>query len=160
MLAAVGLALAIIDFTGLTRAVETLLDAARLRLQEVAEWLWRNLVVRFARSLNEWDIDKASILLKVAVLGLYTSALYLFGRFFIEIVLQVPEAWSQGYGAVLILLAMIIYVGALMLPGVLIAAWLAAYLLWGLFHILNMPRKGIVGSIALLVAVADYYYRG
>ena len=159
MLATIGLVLAVIDFTGLTDWVERGLDWARVRLQ--------SLLLRFYRSVEAWfDRDvalgakgKTLLFLKLSAAALYLYGLVLFGGFLRDYVPLIPDAFRTGYEAMAVLAILVAFAAAMAFPGAVVAFWLAASLLWGMFHVLNMPPRGTVGSIGLILALVEYFWK-
>lgn len=159
MLATIGLVLAVIDFTGLTEWVEGRLDWARVQLHAFVLWFYRCLNGWFDRDMAFGAEGRTLLFLKLGAAALYLYGLVLFGGFLRDYVPLVPEAFRTGYEAIAVVAILVAFAAAMALPGALVAFWLGTSLLWGIFHVLNMPRRGTVGSVGLILAVADYFWK-
>ena len=159
MLATIGLVLAVIDFSGLTDWLERWFDWARVRLQDFLLWFYRGLDGWFDRNMAFGATGKTLLFLKLGAAALYLYGLVLFGRFLREYVPLIPEAFRTGYEAMAVVAIMVAFAAAMAFPGAVVAFWLGASLLWAIFYVLNVPPRGTVGSIGLILALVEYFWK-
>jgi hypothetical protein len=141
MLEILGLVLAIVDFCGLTETLEKKIDVIRQKLQT------------FTASIQEHQERTETFLRWFNGICFLSLTIYL--------VYKVREVW---WPVRLILAPIVAFFGTGIYSVILILALMAMYyiVLWPLvliLRLLDMPKKGTIGSIGLLLAVVGIVVR-
>jgi hypothetical protein len=165
VLSTIGLILAILDFTGLSEKLECLIDQARdalaRRIKE-GDGIWPyylNVALFGPKAINkmltefEWSNQFAAPNLAVGLTRVECCFLIIY---FVMIPWAIYEHEFETIFK-LIAIPLAIYV-AMSVAGLILTAlaggiFMACYYL---LHLLNMPSKGTVGTIGLLIAVGDW----
>jgi len=141
LVALIGVALAAIDFFGLARQVEAWLRALMVHLFDWGCWL-------FEKASQAWNYVTAGLVAIAAVILSIVAYEWMAGA---EIVGGVA-GWGNSGSPVKKLVDNIVGT-AYVLVFLILAASVAALAAWAMFWLLAWPRRGIVSSLGLLLAV-------
>lgn len=168
MLTIIGLTLALLDFSGLSRFLEHGLSVIRAKLsQEYRELgFWVFVVYRplkgFLTAANEegkwtWDFRYVRTLLLIYYLAAVSAILYAYVRH-----LVFPEMPWKGDAGHLLQIAfvypLIVWsVGIVFICGGTVCVYMLMFPLYWMFYLLALPPSRTTGSLGLLVAIFDFW---
>jgi hypothetical protein len=141
LVALVGLALAAVDFLGLAQRVEAWIRALMVRLFDWGCWL-------FQKASDAWNYVTFGLVAIAGVIFAIVAYEWLTG---VEVVGGLA-GWTHSTSPVKKLVDDIVGT-AYALVFLVLAASVAALVTWAVFWLLAWPKRGIVSSLGLLIAV-------
>lgn len=148
----IGLLLAILDFTGLSKSLESAIDRIR---DSYKDWIdgWKESIPCFV-NICERDSDFEYVYSNIGCTGILLMLCIVLGCIIFHVTFLGPLIIASDLSDTLA--GFLYYLAEFGLPFLFFyTLYVILFLIWGMLHIINIPKSGTLCTIGLLIALAD-----